>query len=557
MVTWIQELIELSKKGELDKLKLWDRLGVDTIDIERTFGPRIAADLLESTKHERVTVEQTVFPLLALTSFTLGRYCRLIDGQLETRPGVYSLIVAPSGSSKSPLSKWLHKNTINLWNYQFAKYNALQIEALSKAKVTEKFVNKQGEEEERQRPMTKNEIKFRREEMIKEEICPSISNANIPALQISLKNSACYLFYDEAKVFIKQFCPGRVGDPNDQLDFLTEMHTKEDYIIRRVTETRKLLDINLAMLLTGTPASFSKLLDKDFIEGGGLWRFDCYVAEQDFDEPENVLTEEFLLQPRRSPKQPVEIENMLHRLFKKNFILDFDEVTQLSFVEAEILEFGYVPVKPRTRTNKHNYCYSIEAQEYKDVLYNFFVKFCQAEFNKKGFSHMAAMVAKIPERIDKYAMILQAIRNDMGVEQTVHSLATPGAIEVSLETLESAVEIARMIIRGWSNMQSLSEKRSAEEEQHLKKKKKKKKFPSAIKHFIALFEITDPKRPISLEQVRAELPKRLAAYNGLGSSQSKANEKMNILKLLNPDNDNEFVQFLDSDKKTFVLNVDL
>lgn len=89
------------------------------------------------------------------------------------------------------------------------------------------------------------------------------------------------------------------------------------------------------------------------------------------------------------------------------------------------------------------------------------------------------------------------------------------------------------------------------------KRSVKKKFPAPIKHFLALFEITDPKRPISLEQVRAELPKRLAAYKSLTSPQSKANTKMHILQFLNPDNDNEFVQFLDSDKKTFVINVDL
>ena len=131
----------------LEPLKLWDILATDRIDVRAAFGEKIAHDLFESTKFKGATAEQTMFRLLNITSFALGRHCVLVDGGYTTRPMLYTCIVAPSGATKSPVSKWLQKNNVDRWSYQFAQMHAQFIQDVDKRTKTE--TGKDGEERER------------------------------------------------------------------------------------------------------------------------------------------------------------------------------------------------------------------------------------------------------------------------------------------------------------------------------------------------------------------------------------------------------------------------
>lgn len=534
---------ELWEKARgLEPMALWKVLGCDTLDIDSIFGTSIANDLRESTKLGSVTVEMSAMRLLNLASFAMGRHVLLVDGPHETRPLLYTCMVSPSGTSKSPLSKWLYAGNIFKWS---AKFIALHDQKMKEIDTRTKTVETKGSTT--QKDLTHQEKDRERREMHFNHPSPLIMDATPQGMLLALRGSSCLMFFDEANNFFNTFCPGKPGDSNDFTSLLTQIYTNADSTTNRVdAQIRDVLDANLAIAITGTPEAFRKMLDQGFIESGGMWRYDYCVGEQ-VEQLETPTLDEVRNSRRERPQACVHINRAITSIFQDGFVRDFSGEMQSEFAAAGVIPADTQVRKQRTRDSKDRYVYSREAQLLKDEASNFYVGWCQKEFLRIGAGRMASMVSKIPERIDKYAMLVHALRLSAGVEK-IETDFQSGDVVVSQESIESALDIAGLVIKGWRDMLSLSTVISEEEQKTLTTKKKR--IPDLITKMILMHGITDTNQVRDVADFKAGLE---AIIKSSDLYEDKAKAKSNMMKLFNKPND--YIKYMDPAKQTFIINV--
>jgi hypothetical protein len=221
------------------------------------------------------------------------------------------------------------------------------------------------------------------------------------------------------------------------------------------------------------------------------------------------------------------ITGVLSRLYEKNFLHDFAPEVQEEM--TKLLNLDPMKSRPvtRSREKKDEYVYTPAAKALKDKMSQFLIHYMATAFTKTKWYKLNSAASKMPQRIDRYAVIVQAIRN---ADNAVNYQGHDNVIMIDEHSLNVAFHIARMTIKGWVDFMDIKpEEVNPGEAKAIARAAGSTACPKALQHLINMLGAYDLSKPVPIEMIEYALTETLKTYDGV---KTKRNLRTKITKII-------------------------